>query len=593
MALINTIRKHSGLLVGITAIGLILFLIGGDIIRLNTVLFGGNKTDVGEIAGQKINLQAYQAQVEQLRRLLPDSTDGQEALTRERAWQRLIAQITYQKEYDALGLMISEDELVDMVQGEHIHPELQVAFQHAETKKFDKQQLTNYLQKIAQMPDAQQAQWHQFERELAALRQREKIAQLMVQSTFITELEAQTQHSVAQATRHIKCLYIPYYTRLDSTVQINEKILKAYLKAHKSTYQVEENRSIQYVTFPVIPTKEDKQAFQKELQTLKKSFSQAKDDRFFAKINTDGRPSQSYLNCTPQQLPDALATQKIPLKKGAVIGPVQEGNTNKLYKITAINPKVANQYNIAVIEKQLIPGDQARDQLFRKADYCASTVNNTTQLEAYAAQEGLQLHEAQVSKNTMQVGTLAQARELVRWLYNDATVGQVSPVFELDSAYVVAVMTRHVPSGTAPLAKVRDEISLKVCNEHKARAITAELQKMTNTTLEEKVAQYGDDAKLLEVKALHFDDDILRSAGTARKAVGAAFALHPGEQTIVADDHGVLVVEVVAKNSTAALENVADYQQRLKQLDKLKQPYNIFLALKALAQIKDNRYIFY
>jgi peptidyl-prolyl cis-trans isomerase D len=263
----------------------------------------------------------------------------------------------------------------------------------------------------------------------------------------------------------------------------------------------------------------------------------------------------------------------------------------KLYKVAAINPQAANPYDIAVIEKQLVPGDQARDQLFRKADYCASTVNNTSQLEAYAAQDTLQLHEAKVNKNEEQVGDLSQARELVRWLYNDAVVGQVSPIFELDNKYVVAVMTEHIPPGTAPLAQVRNEISLKVSNEHKARAIIGKLQKLPNTTtLEEKVAHYSDVARLLEVKKLRFEDDTLQSAGMARQAVGTAFALQPGAQATVADDHGVLVVEVVAKNSTIILENVADHQQRLALLAKIKQPYNVLQALKALAQIKDNRY---
>jgi peptidyl-prolyl cis-trans isomerase D len=514
-------------------------------------------------------------------------------LIRDQAWQQLITQIVYQKECSDLGLVMSEDELVDMVQGDHIHPELQVAFQNSETKQFDKRRLTDYLQKVAQLPEAQQARWHQFESSLAALRQREKVTQLMTQSAFITELEAQTQCHTAQTTLNVKCLYIPYHTCPDDVIQVTDKMLEDYLAAHKSAYQVEESRSVRYITLPITPTKEDEQAFQEELQTLKKSFGQAKDDRTFAKINTDGKPSLSYFSCAAQQLPSALAAQKHQLKRGVVVGPVQEGNAYKLYKVAAINPQAASQYDIVVIEKQLVPGDQARDQLFRKADYCASTVNNATQLEAYAAQEALQLHEAQVSKNEGKVGNLSKARELVRWLYNDAVVGQVSPVFELDSEYVVAVMTGHVRPGTALLAQVRDEISLKVSNEHKARIMMSELQKLASTTLEEKATQYGHGAKLLEVNKLRFEDDTLPSAGMARQAVGTAFALQPGAQSAVADDNGVLVVELVAKNTEATLEKVADYQHRLKQWAQIRQPYDVLQALKALAQIKDNRHKFY
>ncbi|MFM2428354.1 MAG: hypothetical protein RL012_238 [Bacteroidota bacterium] len=593
MALISTIRRHSGLAVGIITIGLILFLIGGDVIQLSAILSGKNRADVGKIAGQKITLQAYQSQVERLRQLIPYNADVRETFIRDQAWRQLITQIAYQKECRALGLITSEDELVDMVQGDHIHPELQAAFQNHETKQFDKQQLISYLHKLAQMPEAQQAQWHQFESGMAALRQREKLTQLMVKSAFITDLEAQAQHDATQATIHIKCLYIPYYTRPDDAVQATDTMLKAYLVAHKDAYQVEESRGIQYVTFPIIPTKEDEQAFQEELQALKKSFSQAKDDHSFAKINTDGRPSLSHLHFNAQQLPEALATKRLQLKKGAVIGPVQEERVHKLYKVVAINPQAAKQYEIAVIEKHLLPGDLTRDRLFRKADYCASTVKNATQLETYAAQEALQLREVQVGKNEEQVGPLAQARELVRWLYNDAAVGHVSPVFELDSEYVVAVMTEHVPPGTAPLAQVRDEIVLKVKNEHKANAIMAELQQLSGRTVEEKAAQYGDGAKLLEVKKLFFEDDTLQSAGMARQTVGTAFALQPGSQATVADDNGVLVVELVAKNMVTALEDVATHQQSLNRLVKIKQPYDVLQALEALAQIKDNRHKFY
>ncbi len=593
MALISTIRKHSGLAVGIITIGLILFLIGGDVIQLGAILSGKRRADVGEIAGQRITLQTYQVQVEQLRRRLSTSTGVPEAFIRDQAWHQLISQSIYQQELRTLGLTISEDELVDMVQGDHIYPELRAAFQNRETKQFDKRQLISYLQEIAKMPEAQQAQWRQFESGLAAVRQREKFNQLMVQSAFITDLEAQAHHDAAQTTLHIKCLYVPYHTRKDDAVQVTDKMLAAYLLANKNTYQVEESRGIQYVLFSITPTKEDEQAFQEELQALKASFAQAKDDRIFAKINTDGQPSLSYFSFTAQQLPDALTTQKSQLKKGMVIGPVQEGNVHKLYKVAAIDPQSAKQYDIAIIEKQLVPGDQTRDQRFRRADYCASTVKNATQLETYVAQEALQLHEAQVGKNDVQVGILAHARELVRWLYNDAAVGKVSPVFELDNAYVVAVMTKQVPCGTAPLAQVRDEIALKVRNEHKSRAIMAELRQLTGTTLVDKVGQYGDGARLLEVKKLRFENDTLQSAGMARQAVGTAFALQPGAQAAVADDNGVFVVEVVAEDTAIALEDVSAHRHSLMQLAKIQQRYSTPQALETLAQIKDNRYRFY
>ena len=593
MALINTIRKHAGLAAGLVASGLILFLIGGDVFRFRAVLLGKYRTDVGAIAGQKITLQAYQAQVEQLRRLLPTSTGAPDAFVRDQAWKQLVAQTTYQKEDAALGLAVSADELVDMVQGDHIHPELQASFQDPETQQFDKQRLLSYLQSLPQMPTAQQAQWRYFESNLAAFRRREKFTQLMQQSALITDLEAQAQHEAANNTRSVKCLYIPYHTCPDDEVPSTDAMLQQYLKAHKRAYQVEESRSIQYVVFPIQPTLADQQAFQEELQALKEAFAQAQDARTFAKINTDGQPSAAYLLLPAQQLPGVLAQQKARLSKGRTIGPVQEGEVYKLYRVVTLPTPTEQSYAIAVIEKQLIAGDQACDQSFRKADYCASTIQDATQLATYADQAGLPVHEAQARPNDTPVGILPQARELVRWLYNDAQLGQVSPVFELGSDYVVAVMTEHVPAGTAPLAQVRDEITLKVKNEHKARIIMSQLQQTSGSTLEEKAAQYGQGARLITVKKLCLDDDTLESAGLARQAVGTAFALQPGAQATVADDNGVLVVELVAKHRAEPWEDLAAPKQSLQQLAKFQQPYAIFQGLEELAQVKDNRHRFY
>lgn len=266
---------------------------------------------------------------------------------------------------------------------------------------------------------------------------------------------------------------------------------------------------------------------------------------------------------------------------------------HKLYYVASPPTKSNHCYEVAVIEKQLIPDDQAHNQAFQKAGYCASTVQDASQIAAYADQQGWPVHDAQAHVNDTQVGILPQARELVRWLYNDAKLGQISPVFELGDDYVVAVMAEHVPAGTAPLVQVRDEIALKVRNEHKARTIMAQLQQTSALTLEEKAARYGKGARLITVNKLCFEDDTLDSAGLAHRSVGAAFALQPGAQATVADDNGVLVVELVAKNRAEPLEDVVAQKQSLQRLAKLQQPHAISQGLEELAQVKDNRYRFY
>ena len=596
MALIGTIHRRLGILVGIIAVGLILLLIGGDILRYNAMWSSKRQQVIGTVAGQEISFATYQARVEQLRRVFPKPTEQQEAVIRAQAWNRLVTEIVYQQACDVLGITTSASEVVDMVQGEHIHPELRAAFQDPKTKQFDKQRLLDYLRNLPQMSEIQRAYWHQTERAIAASRQREKLDQLMAKSVFVTNAEACTTGSAAPTKRHVKCVYVPYYTYPDHKVKITEAMLKDYHNMHKRAYQTAVSRSVQYITFPVIPTLQDEQHFQEELQTLKKYFAETQEDLVFAKHNTDGNPLLSHVKLAKSELPRALATSKVRLKKGVVIGPVREGDLYKLYKVVAARSRTMPKYELAIIEKRLLPGDQARDQLFKKADYCANTVKNKTQLQAYAVQENLQLHKAHVNKDDVRVGGLGQARVLVRWLYSEAKVGQVSPVFTLNDAYVVAVMTQQIAPGSAPLVQVRDTIRLKVTNAYKARAIMAKLRQCTGATLEEKATQYGYGASILEVKNLCFEDDTLQNAGIARKAVGTAFALPVGASAMIADDHGVLIVEVVASNEDPVLEDEARNVWRRQGLQKLlqkEQAGDVFQALKLLASIKDERYKFY
>ena len=591
MALIN-LRKHTGVAAGILVSTLVLLLLGGDLLRGWGRPSGRGAADVGRIAGQRITLQAYEDRVMQLRRRLPADAKVAEGMVRDQAWQQLVRQLSYQKAADALGLQVSADELVDMVQGAHPHPEVRAAFQHPETKQFDQQRLLAYLQTLTQKP-ADQERWHAFEHYLAGVRMQEKLTGLMQQSAFVTTSAARAQHAAAQDTLRVKCLYVPYHTA-STPVPITAAMLQAHLRAHGADYQVATSCHFQYVAVPIHPTAADAQALEEVLQGLKKAFAQAKDLHSFAQYHTDTPQAQTLCQLAAGQLPKALACQRQWLKKGHVIGPVQEGGAYKLYRLVKYLPQAKQPYEVAVITKQLTAGNAAHEQAFRQADCCASTAQDAGQLAAYAAQAGWEVHKAQVGLTDAQVGNLPQARALVRWAHNKAAVGQVSPVFELGNTYVVAAMTKRVPAGTAPLVQVRDEVTLKVTNVHKAQAIGARLERGVGLTLEEQAAEYGEGARVFTVEALRFTDNILGPAGQARRAVGAAFALQPGQQTRVVEDQGVLVIATLARNKKeGAPAEIAALQQRLGQWVRYSVPWAVAQGLEELAQVQDKRHRWY
>ena len=598
MALIGRIRDTANLAVIIVAIGLVLLLVGGDVLGLRPRI-AYKQPIIGKVAGKNITLPSFQQQYEALQHNFPQQygrmpTEAEKNSLRNQVWQQLLADASYARMQDVLGITVTADELVDMVQGDHIHPDLQAAFTDPATRAFSKQQLLLYLKNLAQMPTAQQEQFHSFEKKIATDRCHTKFNQLIAQSALVTDLAARTKYQLAHTSLTIRYLYIPYDSLQADSLHITDAMRKAYLTAHKNDYQVAESREACYVTFPVTPTEEDKLALQKELQQLKQDFAQALDDRSFASSHTEGLSLLAYRTFIQAELPQVLARQEAALQKGMVIGPVEEWGRYKLYKIAAIHGQAPKQYAVAIIEKILTPGDEARERAYRQADYFASMTTNRKQFEAQAAEDNLAVHQAQAAKNDFQLGPLPRARDMVRWLYNEATVNKVSPVFELADQYVVAVMTEQTRAGTALLDKVRSEITHKVTNEQKAQIIISQLPATANTSVDDLAAQYGEGATILAAAQVKFSDHTLPGVGRASKAIGQAFALKPGERSRpIADDAGVLVIELVERHEAAIPETLADYKEEQEQRAQRKQAGYILESLKELAKVKDYRYKYY
>ncbi len=339
MALISKIREKTGLAVGIIAFGLILFLVGGDILGPNSVILGKNKAEVGEIAGQKISHEEYIQQIEELKynyslNFGRNPSENEMIAIRQQAWDYLIVKKAFQKEYDELGLSVTEEELVDMVQGKNIHPDLVQAFTNPETGQFDREQIVIYLQQINQMPPQQQAGWYLFESNLEPSRLRLKFDNLIINTDYVTEVEAEQQYQQENGVAEIKYLYIPYYSLSDTTVTVTDSDLEKYLSEHQKSYQNEDTRSIIYVSFPIVPSSDDSLFFMDEMDKLAKEFAAIDDDSIYARINTDGdAPFGTY---TIGQLPARVRNELDDLKAGYVIGPYLQTGNYIVNKVTEV-----------------------------------------------------------------------------------------------------------------------------------------------------------------------------------------------------------------------------------------------------------------
>jgi peptidyl-prolyl cis-trans isomerase D len=197
------------------------------------------------------------------------------------------------------------------------------------------------------------------------------------------------------------------------------------------------------------------------------------------------------------------------------------------------------------------------------------------------------------------VNNLQNARELVRWAFGfspngtETKVGDISEVYEMGDQYVIAALTDERAKGTATVANLRPELSALVRNEEKAKQIIAKLPNAGS--LEEMATKYGPTAQVGTAQGVVLGQGNLANVGFEPLAVGKAFALKPGQKSAaIQGEQGVLVVEPVSVAPAAtATANVKAIQQQLLQQRAQQQDSKIYEAVKAHANVKDNRTKFF
>ena len=674
----------------------ILSFVLADLAGPSSVLFGGN-TDVGEIAGHSISQKEFQEVLDQVEskyilNFQRTPTENERPTLRQQAWELLVVKYAFQKQYEEAGIAVTSDEIWDMMQGKNISPSIKQSFVNPNTQEFDRQSFLQYLQNVPNMPPAAQGQWELFKGDLKPGRERLKYENLLVNSNFITSLEAQKEYAAQNDIADVKYLYVPYYDISDSTVTVSESQLEEYYSENKERYKTDGSRSLKYVSFPIVASSEDTTFVKQELEDMKQDFIAAQDDSVYASVSTDGLTfyGNYHLGILPRELKSDVAS----LSKGEVYGPFLDAtgvfkihkvsdiyedtvayakashilfsgdtdearnNANKVlreikagadfaemarihgsdgtktkggdlgwkksgdyvdefndavfgrstaglvnnvvktqfgYHIVKVDePKTYTAYKVATIELEITPSDETRNTVYRDADLFATEVNSLEDFEAYAEEKGYNVSPDQaLKKNDRRIGVLGNARQAVQWLFRDASVGDVSEVYDLDDQYIVVVMTDEEEEGYRPLDKVRTEVSVKVKNEMKGEQIISKLSGLSGT-LDEIAAAYGSNANVYASSDLKLNTNSLPNVGFDPKAVGRAFSLESGQKTeAFASEGGVLIIEMINKTSAPEIADYATYKTQLEQTVRNQVSFSISEAIKDDANIKDERYRFY
>lgn len=615
MALIGTLRNKMGkIVVGAIMVTMLSFILT-DLIG-NSSLLGGQteNPDIAEMAGKTITNANFQSKVDELSYYFAlnsgkNPTQQEIEQIRDQAWNALILESAYQNQFDELGLVVTNTELIDIVQGNNISPEIKSFFTDPQTGQFSLDNLTTFLNSLSQAPPQQQAAWISLENSLQSSRLVSKYQTLLSKTNYVTQHEAEEEYKHQNTIASIEYVFVPYLTMNDSTISVTEDELEDYMEKNKQEYQRKESRDMQYVIFDIVPSSEDSAIVKEETVAIKKELEMAQDDSSYVAINSDD--PEPFLTYQIDELPAPLKNGDTVKQVGFVSKPKIVNGHYEFYKLSNIETLTQDSvlYKVAKIRKEFFVSDETTNNIYRQADLFAASSSNTEEFQKNAEEQGYKILKASnIDRNARQAGSTQDSRNLVLWLYNDAKKGAVSDVKEVNDFYVVMTMTDIQEEGTARLESVRNQVSAKVRNQKKGKLLTQKLNDMDVNELSEMATLYGEEARTATVD-VPFASNSISSVGYAPKAIGLIFALEEEETTKAFEVRdGVVTVKLLSKDEPESQDNYAVSIQRLTQKRqgfrtliadfplsyfKVYINKNIDSAIKKFADIEDMRYKFF
>ena len=228
MAAIGNIRKHYGLLVAFVGLALLAFVLG-DLFKSTNSRQGMNVASVGK---EKITYQDYSNMVNMNLENAKANNGG--TITTEQNYsihastlEQMIRDIVFKKEYKALGLAVSSDELFDQFLGETPNQYVVSSFTGADGK-FNRELVETYIRDFQTLSPDMKANWLNFERAIKEDRLYTKYDNLLKKSFYLPTKIAARYYSDKNDKTSAEVYAVRYNTIADSTVVITDSDSRAF-----------------------------------------------------------------------------------------------------------------------------------------------------------------------------------------------------------------------------------------------------------------------------------------------------------------------------------------------------------------------------
>ena len=582
MAAIGKIRSWGPALVGILALGLVGFIAqdGFSTCRGRAQM---DSSIAGSIDGDKIDIQEYQTLVGEYQELLKFLGQGnfdEEQLNslRDEVWNTCVLNKMVEKEAKELGLTVTDDEVVKVLQ-EGTHPAIMQnpllsRLVDPQTRTLDINKVNMYREnmKAQAQTNAQAAEeyeafnrsWTLAEKMLAQNLLTNKYQMLLAGCVLSNPVSAKAAFDNQNIESQALVASMPYSQINDNDVEVSESDLKAKYEELKEGFKnYQDTRDIKFVSVQVAASQKDRDELMK---VMNKAYADLQGDSIaVTEVIRTSQSNVSYLGLPVSRaaLPTDLADSITKMSVGQVTAPFESrDNTFNVVKFLG-KTNVADSIEFRFISLMGLNGAAA------SADSIVKAVNAGAPFDSIAKNYGQRAEKTWMrSTDFEQASTLsADDKQYFNTLLN-APVNEVKNLTLSQGNLVMQVTERRgsVEKYDVAIVKRTIDFSNETYNEayNKFSQFVSESQDLAG--LQEKAAEYG--YTVLDRTIRNTDHTIanIRSTHDALKWVFSEAEENQISQVYDrCGDNDRLLVVALSKVNPKGYESMASVEETLKQ----------------------------
>lgn len=513
MAALGKIRSKGALLIGIISLGLFAF-IAEEMFRSCESTTNDRRQQVGEVLGEKINVQEFQKLVDEYSEVIKmqqgtdNLNDAQLSQVKDMVWNTYVQTKIIENETKKLGLTVTDAEMQNVLT-EGTNPMLmQTPFVNQQTGRFDVNALKKFLAEyktqkstnpqLAKQYDTIYKYWTFIENTLRNQLLSQKYQGLFFHCLISNKIEAKMAFNDQNVESQIQLAAFPYSSIADNKVQITDADLKAKYDEMKSRFkQPVESRDIKYIDVQVNASAGDRAELQKEFDAYDKELSAAADPSEIVRKSTS---LISYLGVpvSKDAYPYDIAQQLDSMAVGSTSKVIENKRDNTLNIIKLVSKQ---QLPDSVQYRQIQVGGATAQEAATRADSIYKALSAGADFEVLAKKYGqtgektwLTTRQYQsapsldkdtkgylYSLNTMSVNevkniALTQGNLIVQVLDRRAMINK----------YVAAVVKKNITFSRDTYSAAYNKFSAFISANPTAEAIVKNAQKAGYTVLERK-----------------------------------------------------------------------------------------------------------